>query len=238
MLLYYVRHGDPIYNPDSLTPLGERQAEAVAKRLAAHGIDEIYASSSNRAILTSKPTCEILKKQATILDWCHESQAAKYFCFDSGNGERGWVFVQPSYIEKFASKEVVDLGAKWYEHPDFANKDFKEGIEVTRKKALEFLAELGFEYDEQKGMYKSSKQGNKRVALFAHQGMGLLLLSIISLIPYPTFCTRFDMTHTGVTVVEFPEIDGYVLPKILTLSNDSHIYREGLPTKYNNGMYI
>ena len=47
MLLFYIRHGDPIYNPDSLTPLGHRQAEAVAKRLALYGIDEIYASSSN-----------------------------------------------------------------------------------------------------------------------------------------------------------------------------------------------
>lgn len=24
MLLFYLRHGDPIYNPDSLTPLGMR----------------------------------------------------------------------------------------------------------------------------------------------------------------------------------------------------------------------
>ena len=44
MILYYVRHGDPIYNPDSLTELGKRQAEAVAKRLAVHGIDKIFAS--------------------------------------------------------------------------------------------------------------------------------------------------------------------------------------------------
>ena len=238
MLLYYVRHGDPIYNPDSLTPLGERQAEAVARRLALHGIDEIYSSSSNRAILTSKPTCEILGKEATIFDWCHEREAAKHFWFDSGNGERGWVFAQPSYIEKFASKEIVDLGDKWYEHPDFTGKTFKEGIEQTRKVAFDFLSNLGFTYDEQKGMYKSSKCGNRRIAFFAHQGMGLLLLSIISLIPYPTFSTRFDMTHTGVTVIEFPETDGYVLPKILTLSNDSHIYKDGLPTKYSGGIYI
>ncbi len=238
MLLYYVRHGDPIYDPDSLTELGHRQAEAVAKRLALHGIDEIYSSSSNRAILTSKPTCEILGKEATILDWCHEARAAEHFWINSGNGECGWVFAQPSYIEKFASKEIVDLGNNWYNHPDFSDKTFREGIEKTKKHAFEFLSNLGFTYDEQKGMYKSSKQGNKRIALFAHQGMGLLLLSIISLIPYPTFSTRFDMTHTGVTVIEFPECDGYVLPKILTLSNDSHIYREGLPTKYNNEFYI
>lgn len=34
MLLFYVRHGDPVYQPDSLTPLGEKQADAVAKRRA------------------------------------------------------------------------------------------------------------------------------------------------------------------------------------------------------------
>lgn len=237
MLLYYIRHGDPIYNPDSLTPLGERQAEAVAKRLAAHGIDEIYASSSDRAILTAKPTCEMLKKEATILDWCHENRAAKHFWLNK-EGESGWVFHQQKYIEKFATKEVVDLYDKWYNHPDFADTTFKEGVEATSKHAFAFLAEHGFWFDEQKGMYKSSKQGNRRIALFAHQGFGLLFLSIISLVPYPTFCTRFDMTHTGVTVIEFPETDGYVLPKILTLSNDSHIYREGLPTRYNNGTYI
>lgn len=37
MLFYYIRHGDPIYDPDSLTPLGKRQAEALGKRLATHG---------------------------------------------------------------------------------------------------------------------------------------------------------------------------------------------------------
>lgn len=238
MLLYYVRHGDPIYDPDSLTPLGHRQAEAVAKRLANHGIDNIYTSSSNRAILTSKPTCEILGKEATVLDWCNEYYAAKYFFVDNNKGGKSWVFHQQRYIEKFASKEVVDLGYNWYNHPDFATMQFKEGIESTKQKAFEFLSQCGFTYDEQKGMYKSSKQGNKRIAVFAHQGMGLLLLSIISLIPYPAFCTRFDITHTGVTVIEFPETDGYVLPKILTLSNDSHIYASGLPTKYNNDIYI
>ena len=47
MIFYYIRHGDPIYDPDSLTPLGEKQAEALAKRLALYGIDKIYSSPSN-----------------------------------------------------------------------------------------------------------------------------------------------------------------------------------------------
>ena len=63
MLLFYIRHGDPIYDPDTLTPLGVRQAEALSKRLALFGIDEIYASTSTRAQLTAKPTAELLKKR-------------------------------------------------------------------------------------------------------------------------------------------------------------------------------
>ena len=67
MILYYVRHGDPIYNPDGLTPLGKRQAEACAKLLCRTGLDEIYSSTSQRAIDTATPTAEILKKRSSFL---------------------------------------------------------------------------------------------------------------------------------------------------------------------------
>ena len=238
MLLFYVRHGDPIYNPDTLTPLGERQAEAIAKRLALYGIDDIYASSSNRAILTSKPTCELLKKEATILDWCNESHAARNFFIKDDKGGRSWAVDQQKYKEIFASKQIRELGEEWASHPEFENTTFKDGIERVKRETYSFLSELGFRFDEEKGMYKSSKCGNKRVALFAHQGFGTLFLSALLMIPYPSFCTRFDMSHTGLTVINFPEREGYVLPRILTYSNDSHLYREGLPTKYNNSIYF
>lgn len=238
MLFFYVRHGDPIYNPDSLTPLGERQAEAVAKRLALYGVDEIYASSSERAKLTAKPTCEVLKKNLTELDWCNEKYTAQNFMLPNGNGGNSWVFFMPKYRELFASKQIRDLGENWVDHPQFADTTFKEGIDRVKRETYAFLAQLGFEFDEQKGMYKSSKCGNKKIALFAHQGFGLAFLSAVLNIPYPTFCTRFDMTHTGVTVIRFEENDDYIVPTALTVSNDSHIYREGLPTKYHGMWYF
>jgi len=75
MLFFYIRHGDPIYNPDSLTPLGHRQAEAVGRRLAQFGMDKIYASTSNRAIQTAQPLCELVKKDLTQLDFANENHA-------------------------------------------------------------------------------------------------------------------------------------------------------------------
>jgi hypothetical protein len=41
------------------------------------------------------------------------------------------------------------------------------------------------------------------------------------------------MSHTGVTVIEFNG-DGIVYPKVLQLSNDSHLFSMGLDTMYNN----
>ena len=49
MLLYIIRHGDPHYPTDSLTPRGVEQAEAVGKRLAASGIDKVFSSPMGRA---------------------------------------------------------------------------------------------------------------------------------------------------------------------------------------------
>ena len=72
MLLYIIRHGDPVYNPDSLTQKGRLQAEAVAKRVALHGVDEIFASTSNRAMQTAQPTCELLKMEMETVDFANE----------------------------------------------------------------------------------------------------------------------------------------------------------------------
>ncbi len=238
MLLFYIRHGDPIYDPDSLTPLGHLQADALAKRLARYGIDEVYASSSNRAKLTAQPTCDILKRTPIILDWCNEYYAWQDLTVPNKNGQLTWCFNEQKYLEAFCSNEVTALGENWYEHPSFADTKFGDGINRIKHETYAFLSKLGFTYDEKKGMYKSSVRSDRRVALFAHEGFGLAFLSTVSLIPYPTFCTRFGISHSNITVIEFPETDGYIMPKILTHSNDSHIYSEGLPTKYNNTIYF
>ena len=91
MIIYYVRRGDPIYDPDSLTELGHKQAEALVDRMVAINPDEIYASTSNRAILTAKPTCERLGTEPILLDFANESYAwadlalGKYWLFQDKN---------------------------------------------------------------------------------------------------------------------------------------------------------
>ncbi len=235
MILFYVRHGDPIYEPDSLTPLGERQAEAVAKRLALHGVDKIYASTSNRAILTAKPSCEMLHKDVELLDFCNEEHAWDEFTVER-NGKKDWLFQDTASRLLFTDESVVSLAHNWVSHPEFTA--YKKGVERIYKDSFEFLKSLGYEHIRNSGKYKIIKPNNDRIALFAHQGFGLAFLSTILDIPYPMFVNHFDMCHSGMTVIEFQEENSFAIPRVLTFSSDSHLYREGLPTKYNNYLYF
>ena len=238
MLFFYVRHGDPIYKPDSLTPLGQRQAEAVGKMLRSLRIDEIYSSTSNRAQLTAKPLSEIAKKEITLLDFANEGHAwSQLTCYSNAIGCDTWLFHAHEMKELFHTPEILSLGNAWYEHPIFKTKEFKgknyrEAISRIQKGSDELFESLGYKRVAD-GKYEVIKHNNKRVALFAHQGFGLAFLSCVVGIPYPAFSTHFDITTTGVTVIEFEEINGYAYPRILTLSSSAHLYKEGLPTRYN-----
>lgn len=235
MLFFYIRHGDPIYDPDSLTPLGARQAEAIAKRLSVYGIDKIYASSSERAKLTAKPTCELLKKDFTELDWCNESHAWEELTFNTESGKR-WLFHSTYAKSVLTTPEIINMGFDWYRHPEFESYNYKAGLDRIQNEADKLFASLGYEHIPGTGRYKAVCPNNDRVALFAHQGFGIAFLSLVLDIPYPLFSMHFDICHTGMTVINFEENDGYAIPKILTMSSDSHIYREGLPTNYNNAI--
>lgn len=231
MILYYIRHGHPIYQPDSLTPLGIKQSEALAKKLGKIEFDEIYSSTSNRAIMTAKPTCDALGKEPVLLDFAHEGYAWRDLTIESVETKgKVWLHQDKRIISLFNSKEIRDLGDRWYDHPKL--NDYEKGISRIYNEADAFLKELGYEHIRYTGRYKITKPNDKRIALFAHQGFGLAFLSCITDIPYPMFCTHFDMCHTGVTVIDFDEIDGFSTPKILTLSSDAHLYSEGVETNY------
>lgn len=233
MLLFYIRHGEPIYEPDSLTALGKRQAYALSKRLCLYGIDEIYSSSAVRAIETARPTAELLHKEINVLDWCNEWHAWQELTLSDKDGRPcSWLYDDEEMRVKMVAPEVVALGKKWYEHEWFSKPSFKSGIERIYNETYRFLSRLGYEHDGNNNYYKAVTPNNKRIALFAHEGFGMAFLSAVLDVPYPVFCTHFGLGHSSMTVIDFGEGER-VVPKVLQLANDSHIYRDGLPTEYN-----
>ena len=237
MILYYVRHGEPIYVPDSLTEYGRQQASALSKRFARLGVDEIYCSSSVRAKLTAEPTAKLFNINPVELDWAHENKAWDDFAVEQ-DGRCFWSFHQSKYVEKFASKQVRDLGQNWTDYEFFKATNFKRGVERINKETDAFMLSLGFLHDREKGGYEVVKPNNKKIAFFAHQGFGLAFLSSLLDIPYPMVCTNFDMGHSGVTVIYFSENSQMSYPRVLQLSNDSHLYKEEILKKYGGWIDI
>lgn len=228
MFLYYMRHGEPIYDPDSLTEWGHKQAAALSKRLQTINFSQIYSSSSIRAQMTAQPTCDALKKEKIILEWAHEGLVAHDFWVTDENGKRGWAHLTPKYIDRMNAPDVRALGRKWYEHPDFANEGFARGTKRVDKEADAFLENLGFKHDRENGWYTVTKKNSDNVAFFAHEGFGKVFLSSILDIPYPMIATRFALDLTSVTVIYFNENAKRVYPQVIQWGNDSHLYKENL----------
>lgn len=146
MLLYFLRHGEPIYNPDKLTEYGILQAEALSKRLVLSGIDEIYSSSSNRVIMTAQPLADALKKEIRILDFANEKYLFRDMAVDE-DGSMDWFFMKEKYIKALLSDEVRSLNDKWYEHKFFKNTSIEYCIKRVSQSSDDFLMSLGYEHD-------------------------------------------------------------------------------------------
>lgn len=240
MILFFVRHGDPIYSPDSLTPLGHRQAEAVGRRLARYGLDEVYSSPMIRAQDTAKPAAEMTKHTPIICDWASESAAWEQMSVPTEDGGQAWFFATKRVKERFVSPEIRDMGHNWLNHPEFRDTPAAQGYLRIRKATREFLKSEGFEWDEEKGLYKNLNRPRpeRRIALFAHHGFGTSFLSAVLDIPYPQICVKCAITHTGVTVIYFDESGEETVPQLLTLSDCGHLLADNLPEHYDNWLYF
>jgi len=61
MRLSIIRHGDPDYTTDTLTEIGQREARALAERLANACLTHIYCSPLGRARVTISYTAKATK---------------------------------------------------------------------------------------------------------------------------------------------------------------------------------
>lgn len=231
MKLYVIRHGDPDYKNDDLTPLGKRQAEALAHRLVRSGIDEIYSSPLGRAQATARPTAEILKKKIDILEWASENTTAEHlFVTDSITGKRRWCMAQQT--TNFKNNDTVRLYDNWQNaHPDFAGERVAEQIKYIAESSDAFLKEHGYERDG--CIYKITEPSDKNIAVFCHHGFGTTWMSHIMQIPPHIVWGTFDFPPCAVTVFEFENNEnGITTPFCKAFSDTSHFYNAGLPLKF------
>ena len=229
MLLYIVRHGHPDYATDSLTERGWLQAEAVGKRLAATGIDQVYASPMGRARQTAEPTCRLLDLPCQIEPWAHEVQDERLTEEPYGK-PISVTMVQNTYYRENGG---IDLPYdRAYEAVGFRASGMKDAVAYIEEGGRDFLERLG--YKEENGVYRILRANEDRVALFCHSIMARAWISTLLHIPIHMMWAGFHYTHTGVTVLEFRNNeDGFTAPKCLCYSDMSHLYAHGPDMHYD-----
>ena len=219
MRIIIVRHGEPNYEKDCLTPLGIRQAKAAAVRLKGEGIEEIYSSPMGRARQTAQETAELCGFQnVKILDFMHELPW----------GTEGGALYADGHPWDGAD-ELVRQGwdlnrTDWPEHPYFQNNVVTKAVREIAPMTDAWLESLGYKRE---GLYYRCvrEDGDQHaVALFCHGGSSTAMLARILNLPFPYLCATLHLDFTGIAIIRLPKRPGEIsAPHMELMGDDRHI---------------
>lgn len=225
MRLYIIRHADPDYPNNTITPEGHLEAQALSKRLALHGLDRIYVSPMGRAIDTMRYTAELLKMEYGIEEWTKELNHLKL-----ENTPYGRLSHWDLPGEVIRSQEPMPTHDSWKELSYYAGTQSTETFDYLREHSDEFLRRQGFE--RVGGKYRILDKNQDQVAVFCHGGFGLTWLAHLLELPLSLVWSGFWMPPSSVTTILFDErSDEWATPRCIGFGDVSHLYAEGLPVR-------
>lgn len=225
MLLYVIRHGDPDYARDHLTPRGLLEAQALSIRMGRLAPTHLYSSPMGRAQATAEPTAKLLKKSVKILEWtrelyqpCLAPQVPGQFSWDV----HGESIRRPGFIEGLFGR------THWRHRPAvIASKGLKETQKRIAHESDLFLA--GHGYERRHGYYEIRRPNPARLAVFCHGGFGLTWLAHLLDLPLAWVYAGFTLTTSSVTTILFDErTPGRAAPRALAVADQSHLFAAGL----------
>ena len=212
MRIILVRHGEPNYELDCLTPLGWRQAEAAAERLAGEGIEAIYSSPMGRARETAEATAQRLGfTRIETLQFMHELR------WGSRDGSEMFARGNPWDIVNKMVSEDASFGESY---PLFEQNCVMEEAAQRAAGVDAWLETLGYR---RKGLYYTccrEDDTEHTVAVFAHGGSLSAVVGHLFNLPFPQVCAILHMPFTGISIVKLDCRPGASLNPEFELAND------------------
>ena len=168
MKLLIVRHGDPDYSIDSLTPTGWVEAELLSHRLSKLDVKQFYVSPMGRAQDTARATLEKMGRTAIVKPWLREpgppkSMRGRMNCF--------WDWLPQNWT---TNPDFYDLD-KFWNHAFFVEAGLEETVKEIWKGLDELLADHGYVRDGK--LYRAEKANEDTIVLVCHFGLQCVLLS-------------------------------------------------------------
>ena len=219
MRIVFVRHGDPNYVDNCLTPLGHKQAAAAAVRLQDEGIEKIYSSTAGRAVETAEYTARTLGLAIEQHQWMYEI----------GWGPKGRGLYADGH-PWFTSLHMVSEGQSVVDHHWSVTKPFSENwitplVDKAGRDFDELLEQLGYRRE---GEYYRVLENRpyQTVAVFSHGGFSSAVIAHLFNLSFPFVCSSLIPDVTAITVATFAKdakVGALITPRFEIANDSRHI---------------
>lgn len=218
MKLFIIRHADPDYSIDSLTPTGWEEARLLANRLCKLDVKAFYCSPLGRARDTASFTLKALNREAEILPWLQEFSPQ---IIKPHRGKPGitWDWLPEDWTTEPAYYQMDS----WALTAIMANGNVAKEYAYVTEALDALLARHG--YVRENNLYRAEHANEDTVVLFCHFGLECVLLSHILNISPMLLWHGTCAAPTSVTILNTEERrKGLAYFRMSTFGDTSHLY--------------
>ena len=223
MRLMLVRHAEPDYSVDSLTPKGRLEAELLSRRLARLDVKAFYTSPMGRAKDTAAPTLRRMNRTARILPWLVEFRG-RFFDEERGRDAIPWD-LRPRFYQ--AHPALADREA-WLHEPIFDGGTVRDIWRESCDGLDSLLAEHGYFRDGQ--LYRCDNNQADTQVLFCHFGIATALMAhLINASPVALWQGLCMQPSSVTTLITEERVKGEVVFRCMQYGDLSHLYAADKP---------
>ena len=222
MRILLIRHAEPDYSIDSLTPKGWVEAELLSQRLVKVPVRDFFVSPLGRAKDTASLTLKKLNRTAEALPWLQEFRGTVP---DPETGEKRWIAwdLKPRIWSGYPG--IMDFRS-WMNAPVFAGTNVREIWKETTDGVDELLGRYGFRKDGP--VWLCNQNEDFTLALFCHFGISMAVLAYLTDISPMVLWHRVLCMPSSVSeVVTEERIKGEVAFRITKLGDLTHLESAG-----------
>ena len=223
MKIWLIRHGDPDYTVDSLTPKGWREAQCLAEKFLRDRpeIRDFYVSPLGRAKDTASLTLDALGRTARELDWLREfppridrpDRADSSICWD-------WLPQDWTKRDGFYSAQA------WSDEEEMRAGGVQEAYAYVAQNLDLLLAQYGYEREDK--IYRVHAANNDTIVLFCHFGVGCVIIShLLGISPMPLWHGMCAAPSSVTRLVTEERRRGIASFRMTQYGDVSHLYAMG-----------
>lgn len=221
MKLLIVRHADPDYSIDSLTPTGWKEAELLSERLTKLDVKAFYVSPLGRAKDTASLTLKKLEREATECSWLREfpPQISRP---DKEEKTIAWDWLPGDWTkdERYYGKDT------WYTTETMSEGQVGEEYHRVTHGLDQLLSSHG--YEREGAYYRAVRANTDTIILFCHFGLECVLLGhLLGISPMVLWHGMCAAPSSVTTLVTEERREGIAYFRMSSFGDISHLYAAG-----------